>query len=95
MIYNRHMLSNVRGHHEFITEKKFPIEKIKREMNFYHSIDAMDATPKEKQWAKKRLSRRLNNMIDYEIENESTKIQLKASIKSKDLWMKFRDSFND
>lgn len=76
MIFNKYMLSDLRMKKEARTFRRDPMARITKLINQYHSIDRLDGTEAEKEWAKKRLrgqifhntdrlSDRFVNMIDY------------------------------
>ena len=63
---------------------KDPLQKIVTLMNQYWSIDLMEATRKEKDWAKERLAKQikgLSNHISPQIKGD-----IHASLHNKDLW---------
>ena len=71
-------------------ERDNPLEKILQLMNQYHSIDLMEATVEEKDWAKERLYKRIMGIARHC--SKDMQGTIKASLKNKLLWEATRNT---
>ena len=81
---------NLEQHYNY-QERKNPLIKVARLINQYWSIDLMEATKAEKDWAKKRLHNTIMH-ISKDLGNGAN-TTIKMSLKSKEFWETSRNSF--
>lgn len=91
MIHNRYSLSDLRLLQERINERKNPSHKLIRMINQFHSIERLDGTREEKDWAKKRL----RGMIYSQANNVGSHFSnmIGAYLNDENLWNRDRDKF--
>lgn len=91
MEFNKYSLSNLRYMKEQTKERKNPIVRLVRLINQYHSIDSMDGTQDEKQWAKERLKKEIKKESKYVGKNFSNRIS--AFLNNREIWEEERKKF--
>lgn len=88
---NKNQISEKNERKTAFLERKNPIIRIVYLVNQYHSIDLMEATKEEKEWAKERLSEEIR-LASHTV-SPSTRGLIRSCMKNKDLWETTRASW--
>lgn len=91
MTINRGALSSLRESRQKELDKRNPLVVLTQLVNYYHSIDLMEGTDAEKQWAKDRLYKKISDKMFEARISRPTRSKIFASLKNKRIWEEERD----